>query len=76
MIKGARVSEKIKSSNTSQTACDRMRVLREEHTTNRVLNEDLEFNTVSGAANFLLGTSCNGYLYWKTKEGIPLKSLK
>lgn len=41
----------------------------------RILQEDLLFNSPSYAAAFVIGGNINGLTYWKTKEGIPLKNL-
>lgn len=41
----------------------------------RILQEDLLFNSPSYAAAFVIGGNTNGLLDWKTKDGIPLKNL-
>lgn len=41
---------------------------------NGILQEDVEFNKPSPAAEFVLGYSANGNDYWKTKDGVPLKN--
>lgn len=54
--------------------------LRERYKTqidvNHVLIEDLLFSSPSSAAAFVGGSSSNGNELWKTKEGVPLKSLE
>lgn len=73
--KGAKVSGKIKRSETFAKKSDYIKQLREKKTKDGVLVEDLEFDSLSGAACFLMGTSCNGLLRWKNKEGITLNKL-
>lgn len=41
----------------------------------RILQEDLLFNSPSYAAAFVIGGNTNGLMDWKTKDGIPLKNL-
>lgn len=43
---------------------------------NFVLLEDILFNTPSGAACFVCGSSANGNIEWKNSEGITLKALE
>lgn len=40
---------------------------------NRLLTENICFKSASSAANFVTGSSTNGLISWKTKEGITLK---
>ena len=49
---------------------------RSEKVVNDKLIEDLEFNSSSTAAEFVLGTNANGKTSWKTKDGVQLKDLK
>ena len=42
---------------------------------NRILQEDLLFNSPSYAAAFVIGGNTNGLVDWKTKDGTPLKNL-
>ena len=44
--------------------------------TNFMLLEDILFNTPSGAAAFVCGSSANGNVEWKTSDGITLKELE
>lgn len=41
-----------------------------------ILQEDMLFSSPSYAASFVIGQSCNGLTYWKTKDGRTLKSLE
>lgn len=43
---------------------------------NWILLEDMEFNSPSTAASFVLGNNINGLVEWKTKDGVPLKDLQ
>ena len=40
-----------------------------------ILNAVLTFNTPSGASDFILGGSTNGWMEWKNKEGKTLDEL-
>ena len=44
--------------------------------TEGILQRDILFKTPSGAAAFVLGTSANGYVEWKTAEGQSLKDIE
>ena len=39
-----------------------------------ILREDLEFNSASSAAEFIIGNFANGLQEWKTKDGVPLRN--
>ena len=41
-----------------------------------VLQEDLIFDSPSGAAQFILGRSANGRIEWKTEEGKTIKEIE
>ena len=43
---------------------------------NNVLKENISFKSPSTAANFVTGSSCNGLISWKTKDGKKIKDLK
>lgn len=43
---------------------------------NGILKEDIQFKSPSTAANFVTGSSCNGLISWKDKDGKKLKDLK
>ena len=54
---------------------DKMKKLRHsEKVANEKLIEDVEFNSSSTAAEFVLGTNANGLTSWKTKDGTELKN--
>ena len=40
-----------------------------------ILKTTLEFNTPSGASDFILGGSTNGWIEWKNKDGKTLDEL-
>ncbi|MDO4258094.1 MAG: GIY-YIG nuclease family protein [Actinomycetaceae bacterium] len=40
------------------------------------LSTDVLFNSPSSAAAFIIGTSINGRIAWKTVDGVPLKNLE
>ncbi len=41
-----------------------------------IVIKDITFSSPSVAANFVTGTSTNGLLAWRNKEGISLKEIK
>lgn len=41
-----------------------------------ILQEDMLFSSPSYSGSFVIGQSCNGLTYWKTKDGRTLKSLE
>lgn len=43
---------------------------------NNILQEDVLFNSPSGAAEFVTGKSCNGLIMWKTEDGKTLRDLE
>ncbi len=71
--KGSKVSEEISDSFRSH---DRVLKKREKQLDkNFILKKDMEFNSSSTAGEFVLGTSCNGMIRWKSKKGKTLKEL-
>jgi hypothetical protein len=42
---------------------------------NGIVLKDCSFNSPSTAAQFVTGSSRNGYLVWKTKDGKKLKDI-
>ena len=72
VLKGSIVSpdvkhtEKFKGVRTIETR-------RKEHVENRTVKENVEFKSASTAANFVTGSSTNGLIAWKNKEGKNLK---
>lgn len=76
--KGSTVSTNISNAFRSHTAVLALRTKLEKQgkLINRVLQEDIEFDSQSGAGEFLNGTSFDGNTRWKTVNGdVPLKSL-
>lgn len=47
-----------------------------EYVKDGYLIQNLEFKTPSTAATFVSGTSMNGYMRWKNKEGTELRFVK
>ena len=43
---------------------------------NNILQEDVLFESVSGAAQFVIGKKSNGKTSWKTKDGKTIKDLE
>lgn len=44
--------------------------------THMVFNEDVLFSTPSGASSFVIGSSSNGWIDWKRKDGQTLNAVK
>lgn len=45
---------------------------REKYVRDRIVTEDVMFNSPSTAANFISGRSSNGMIAWKNSEGVKL----
>ena len=43
---------------------------------NNILLEDIKFSSPSGAGEFVIGSTCNGWRDWKTKDGVELRFLE
>lgn len=75
LLKGAKLS--IASSKSCPVAIVKMR---EKKSTiingERILSEDILFESSSAAAKFIAGSSVNGNVYWKNAEGVLLKNLQ
>lgn len=75
LLKGAKLS--ITSSKSCPVAIVKMR---EKKSTiingERILSEDILFESSSAAAKFIAGSSVNGNVYWKNAEGVLLKNLQ
>ncbi|WP_241960431.1 DUF4357 domain-containing protein [Staphylococcus haemolyticus] len=72
LLRGSHIStniesktEKIKKSVTAQ---------REKYKNDEIIN-DILFNSPSGAASFVSGTSVNGMKCWKTEDGVTLQKI-
>lgn len=59
-------SEKFRGSKTVEK-------LRKEYVVNREVKKDVLFKSSSSAANFVTGTSTNGFIAWKDKDGNTFK---
>ena len=74
LLKGSQISKSF-----SNSCRNSLKKLREKYSSSIsddfILIEDILFNSSSTAAEFVAGTSKNGKLYWKTKDGILLKDL-
>lgn len=72
--KGSKIAEKTKPSCSEHIIKQRERLWNKVDG-NCILLEDILFNTPSGAAAFACGINANGYIEWKTVDGISLKEL-
>lgn len=73
VLKGSSI-ETIDSDSISGTI--KKRRLQAEIDNNNVLQKDELFNSPSYAASFVLGSSANGLIEWKTAEGVTLKEFE
>lgn len=74
---GSRVSTAVSASFSSSKKVISLRQQLEKNgqLVNRVLQQDLQFPSQSGAGQFLNGTAFDGNLSWTTAAGVTLKSL-
>lgn len=72
--KGSSISEKTTKSCPEYALKKRLQY-KAQINENYVLQEDILFNTPSGAASFVCGASTNGNVEWKTADGMTLKEL-
>ena len=72
--KGSSVSPIVHNSPTF-TGRDKIVKMRSIYTKNNVLTSDLSFSSPSPAANFVSGSSKNGWIAWEDKAGNKLKYL-
>ena len=74
VLRGAIVSPEIRF---SEKTCGRDKIvaLRNECVKDRVLSKDIEFNSATAAANFVLGYSINGLKAWKNSAGKTIKEI-
>lgn len=72
--KGSTISDKTTKSCPEYTIKKRQQY-KSQIDENFVLQEDMLFNTPSGAASFVCGASTNGNIEWKTAGGTTLKEL-
>ena len=71
--KGSTVSEKVSTHFRSHKTVGLRREEAGITSDNLVLNKDIQFNSTTVAGEFVCGSSCNGPISWKTKEGITYK---
>ena len=74
MLKRSRVSDAVSCSKTFRGA-KQVISLRAEFVEDDFTVKDLVFKSASTAANFVTGTSSNGLIVWKDKNGITLKEV-
>lgn len=75
--KGSKISKEVSDSLSNHDAilAKRQEYEMEGKIINRILQEDIEFDSQSGAGAFLNGTSFDGNSNWKTRDGKKLKEL-
>ena len=73
VLKGSIVSPALRE--TEKFSTRTIALLRKEHVKNCVVKDDVEFKSATSAANFVTGSSTNGLIAWKNKDGRNLKSL-
>ena len=73
VMAGSQISEKVSKSVSENVKKARKKAKLDK---NNALLEDLVFNSPSAAADFVLGTSTNGWTEWKTKDGVPLSNFR
>lgn len=49
--------------------------LREKYVKNNIVTENVQFKSPSTAANFITGSSTNGFAAWKTEDGYTIGDL-
>lgn len=73
LLKGSQIAPSVKS------GCDAIKKLREKYASliskDYITLDDIHFNSSSTVAKFVSGSSLNGKLYWKTKDGVLLQEL-
>ncbi len=74
VLAGSKVSETIAYSDKFRGA-KTIEKYRKEYTENRIVKNNVEFNSSSTAANFVTGSSTNGLTAWKNEDGVSLKQL-
>lgn len=73
--KGSTIADKLTKSCPEYVSKKRIQC-KELIDVNFVLKEDILFNTSSGAAAFVCGSSANGNVEWKTSDGMTLKDFE
>lgn len=76
LLKGSQISEIIKTKTKDlKKSVTAQREKYKNDIKNNKLTHDILFNSPSGAAKFVSGTSVNGMICWKTKEGLTLQEI-
>ena len=74
VLKGSKLSEKITYTETFRGAKS-IEKSRADTVLNGITTKDVVFKSASTAANYVTGSSTNGMIAWKDKEGRTLKEL-
>ena len=72
--KGSIVSEHVSTAPTFQSGAKTVEAQRKQYVLERVVQEDVVFKSLSGAANFVTGQSKNGFREWRVSTGETLKA--
>lgn len=73
VLKGSMISPECDDDIWQDVRQKRMECAKDE---NNILQEDVLFNSPTGAAVFVVGKRCNGREYWKTKDGKTFADLE
>ncbi len=73
VLKGSKISPQIKDVISASTRNARSNAKIDAES---VLLEDVLFASPSGAGEFVIGNTCNGWTNWKTKDGVSLKDFE
>lgn len=73
VLKGSKISPQIKDvvSDSTRKARNKAKINSES-----ILLEDVLFSSPSGAGEFVIGNTCNGWTNWRTKDNITLKDFE
>ena len=74
IFKGAKVSEEVSTAPHFRGA-KKILFYRKKYTRNGIVTSDVTFRSPSTAANFITGTSTNGLIAWKSKQGVTLREM-
>lgn len=75
VLKGSKVSDSIAYSTSFRGSKSIEKSRANGNVINGIVAKDVVFKSPSTAANFVTGTSTNGLVTWKDKNGTPLKDL-
>lgn len=73
VLRGSTISPEENSKNISTGIIKKRKAAK---ITDNILQEDLLFDSPSGAASFVVGNSMNGWTEWKTEDGRTLRELE